>query len=152
MSVFSENLRKARNAAGYTQQEVADHFDVTRGAIAQWESGVVYPEGPRLAAIAEFLDCSLDVLFRSEQCDVEAEPIKPSTAKFWMVLGIGQGVPRYQHGSLESAQAEAKRLAGLYPEITFVVLASVDAYVSTKPQVNQLVIGEPIGPTDDIPF
>ena len=75
--------------------------------------------------------------------------------RFWMVLGIGQGVPRYQHGTKEGAQAEAKRLAGAHPEIMFVVLEVVDAYRSEAPTVNQFQIVE-ADPAhtgdDDIPF
>ena len=88
----------------------------------------------------------------------EAVMLPLKAEKFWMVFGIGQGVPRYEHRSKTSAQTEAKRLAGLYPEVMFVVLAVVDAYRSQKPTVNQfqIVKPDPISgrpdTDDDIPF
>lgn len=51
------------------------------------------------------------------------------TTQFWMVFGINQGCPTHTHDSLESARAEAKRLARLHPEIEFVVLEAVEGFV-----------------------
>jgi hypothetical protein len=81
--------------------------------------------------------------------------MKPTTDKFWMVYGIGRGEPRYHHYTAESAANEAARLAGVYPEITFVVLEVVDAYRSEKPVINKLDIVLPTegrDADDDIPF
>lgn len=44
---------------------------------------------------------------------------------FWMVYGLGQGAPHVIHDTLPAAQAEAKRLAGANPGVTFYVLATV---------------------------
>lgn len=38
MSTFSERLKAARGAAGLTQRDLANRLDLTRGAIALWES------------------------------------------------------------------------------------------------------------------
>ncbi|MGA1272326.1 MAG: helix-turn-helix transcriptional regulator, partial [Burkholderiaceae bacterium] len=38
MSTFSERLKAARAAAGLTQRDLANRLDLTRGAIALWES------------------------------------------------------------------------------------------------------------------
>lgn len=80
--------------------------------------------------------------------------MKPTAGKFWMVYGIGQREPRYHHHTAESAAKEAARLAGVYPEITFVVLETVDAYRSEKPVINKLDLVLPTGrdADDDIPF
>lgn len=48
--------------------------------------------------------------------------------KFWMVYGLERGQPTYKHPTKEAAQAEAKRLASLYPGELFTVLAAVDAF------------------------
>jgi len=90
--------------------------------------------------------------------DFEAEFIarmRPTTDKFWMVHGIGERAPRYQHYTVESAAKEAQRLAGVYPEIMFVVLEVVDAYRSEKPKINKFDLVVPThGKTrdDQIPF
>lgn len=83
--------------------------------------------------------------------------MKPTRGKFWMVYGIHQGAPRYEHRTLEGAQAEARRLAKLNHEITFVVLEVVDAYQAEEPKVVRFDIAAPVhdarhDPDDDIPF
>lgn len=81
--------------------------------------------------------------------------MKPTAGKFWMVYGLGQREPRYHHYTAESAAKEAARLAGVYPEITFVVLETIDAYRSEKPVINKLeIVAAPPGKDcdDDIPF
>ena len=45
--------------------------------------------------------------------------------KFWMV--VGRGTPTHRHPTLQSAKAEAERLARIDPTQEFVVLESVSA-------------------------
>lgn len=123
MTTFSDNFKKARVESGLTQSEVANHFRVTRGAVAQWESGATYPEACHLAEIAELLDVSLDVLFRSPAEATESERL-PRLGKFWMVYGVYQRAPVCRHWSEDSAKTEALRLAKQNPDIAFVVLES----------------------------
>lgn len=59
--------------------------------------------------------------------------------RFWMVYGIGQARPVYQHATFESASNEAKRLAAQNTDITFVVLSAVRAY-RTPPTVVEVEI------------
>lgn len=81
------------------------------------------------------------------------EPIE----KFWMVWGLQRNYPRYRHATKQAAQTEAKRLSGEAPGELFVVLATVDAYISTinPPESVQLVKatnGELTPSAADIPF
>ncbi|ACK82475.1 hypothetical protein [Methylorubrum extorquens] len=46
---------------------------------------------------------------------------------FWMVYGLGQGAPTYQHGTEAAALREAERLAEVRPGVTFVVLEATQA-------------------------
>lgn len=68
---------------------------------------------------------------------------QPKASKFWMVYGIGQRGPTYQHSSKALAQLEAQRLASLHPEIMFVVLAAVDAYRTDTPAMQRIKIIKP---------
>ncbi len=52
--------------------------------------------------------------------------------QFWMVYGVGNGQPTYQHECREDAAAEAKRLARLNPETTFVVLEAVESFTKRE--------------------
>jgi len=40
MDRFTQNLRRARKAAGLTQQQLADRLHVTRQSVSSWELGV----------------------------------------------------------------------------------------------------------------
>jgi transcriptional regulator with XRE-family HTH domain len=44
MNNLHDNLKKLRNKAGYTQQEVADQLFVTRQCISRWEQGKTIPD------------------------------------------------------------------------------------------------------------
>ncbi len=147
MTTFSQNFKKARIASGLTQNEVADHFGVTRGAVAQWESGAIYPEANRLAEIAELLDVSLDQLFRAH-AETDEGDRRPKLGKFWMVYGIDQRAPVCRHWSEDSARTEALRLAKQNSDIAFVVLEATWA-ISSKSVVTEFEVA--LG-DDDIPF
>lgn len=83
-------------------------------------------------------------------------PDDEQVGRFWMVYGIGQGAPRYQHPSMEAAADEAVRLANLSPGTRFVVLQAVDAYcakVSPPKQFKIVTVDPPARVHDaDIPF
>lgn len=147
MTTFSQNFKKARIASGLTQNEVADHFGVTRGAVAQWESGAIYPEANRLAEIAELLDVSLDQLFRAHN-ETDGGASYPKLGKFWMIYGIDQRAPVCRHWSEDSARAEALRLSRQHPDIVFCVLEATWA-VAAKSVVTEFEVALS---DDDIPF
>lgn len=150
MSTFGDNLKLARLAANVTQQEMAYRFGVTRGAVSQWESGAVYPDPSRLADIAEYLDSSLDHLFRGK-AEAACEPEEsPAIGKFWMVYGVGQRGPTYRHWSLPAATAEARRLAECNSGIVFVVMEALCAVTADKPRITAIDVREDID--DGIPF
>lgn len=63
-SVFSENLRRLRQAKGYTQEQVADHLGVSPQSVSRWECGSTFPDILLLPAIAEHYCVTVDDLFR----------------------------------------------------------------------------------------
>ena len=52
-SIFSENLRRLRQAKGYTQEQVSDHLGVRPQSVSRWECGSTFPDILLLPAIAE---------------------------------------------------------------------------------------------------
>lgn len=50
---IGKNLRRLRNRAGLTQQEIADKLDVSRVAIGQWESEKSMPRKANLEQLAD---------------------------------------------------------------------------------------------------
>ncbi|MBP5222670.1 MAG: helix-turn-helix transcriptional regulator, partial [Lachnospiraceae bacterium] len=57
-----ENIKKYRRAMKLTQEELADAFGVTVGAVSKWESGSTIPDILTLMELADFFNISMDVL------------------------------------------------------------------------------------------
>lgn len=148
MTNFAQNFKKARIASGYTQAEVAQILCVSRGEVAQWESGATSPEVDRLGEISYLFNVSLDDLFHIEGGYEPEEETRPKLGKFWMVYGIDQRAPVCRHWSEDSAKTEALRLAKQNPDIAFVVLEATWA-ISSKSVVTEFEVA--LG-DDDIPF
>ena len=56
-------LRARRDAAGMTQQQLADAIHISRVAVAMWETGRALPSAALLPQIAAALGCSIDELY-----------------------------------------------------------------------------------------
>lgn len=66
MAEFGENLRKAREEKGITQQTLADQLYVTRQAVSRWENGSRYPDLLTSKKLAAVLDTTLDDLLADD--------------------------------------------------------------------------------------
>ena len=66
MAEFGENVRKAREEMGITQQTLADKLYVTRQAVSRWENGSRYPDLLTSKSLAKALDTSLDELLMDD--------------------------------------------------------------------------------------
>ena len=66
MAEFGENIRKAREEMGITQQTLADKLYVTRQAVSRWENGSRYPDLLTAKALAKSLDTTLDDLLMDD--------------------------------------------------------------------------------------
>lgn len=72
---FSEQVSKYRRAAKMTQEELAEKCDVTRQAVAKWESGESIPDVYKISQIAEIFNVSLEKLVWGEDKDGSAKAI-----------------------------------------------------------------------------
>lgn len=59
---LGENIRKARNAAGMTQKELADQLQVYAKDICRWENGERIPSAVTFGKICKELHASADEL------------------------------------------------------------------------------------------
>jgi transcriptional regulator with XRE-family HTH domain len=59
---FSENLRRAREAKGWTQSEAADHAAVPFRSYQNWEAGIREPRLDALVRLAAAFGLSADEL------------------------------------------------------------------------------------------
>lgn len=62
--VTTVNIKKAREKAGLTQQELADKLGVGQSAVAMWESQKALPRTDKLPVLAKVLKCSVSVLLK----------------------------------------------------------------------------------------
>ena len=66
---LATNIRALRKERGLTQEQLAEVFGVTVGAVHKWEAGLSTPELPLILEMADFFDTSLDVLIGFEARD-----------------------------------------------------------------------------------
>ena len=60
-------IKKHREAAGMSQQELADKVGVKRSAVAMWETGKAMPRADKLAEMAQLFGCSIEELMKREE-------------------------------------------------------------------------------------
>lgn len=59
---IGKRIRLAREIAGFTQENLAEAVDVSRTAVARWESGDIVPNLQHIVDIARLLNVSTDFL------------------------------------------------------------------------------------------
>ena len=57
-----ENIKKYRKEMNLTQEELAEAFGVTIGAVSKWESGSTIPDIMTMMELADFFNISMDIL------------------------------------------------------------------------------------------
>ena len=67
---FSQKLQLLRTNKGCTQDELAGKLDVSRQAVAKWESGQVYPDISNLIQISKLFNVTVDYLVKDQECIV----------------------------------------------------------------------------------
>jgi transcriptional regulator with XRE-family HTH domain len=72
-------VKDAREAKALTQTQLATLLGVTQPAVAQWESGIGYPEAFRVAKLGAVLGLSVDWLLNAIAADVASTPAKDLT-------------------------------------------------------------------------
>ena len=70
---LAENIRAFRKEKGLTQEQLAEVFGVTVGAVHKWEAGMSTPDISLIMDIADFFDTSMDVLTGFEVRDNSAK-------------------------------------------------------------------------------
>ena len=77
MVEFGEQLRRAREEKGMTQQSLAEQLYVTRQSVSRWECGDRYPDLITTTKIAQILEVSLDDLLSGKEMEkvVERNPV-----------------------------------------------------------------------------
>lgn len=72
--IFSEKLQLLRKNKGFTQEEFAEKLNVSRQAVAKWESGQAYPDIANLIQISNMMNVTVDYLVGDQDCSVHPVP------------------------------------------------------------------------------
>lgn len=67
MDRFTQNLRRARKAAGLTQQQLADRLHITRQSVSSWELGRTEPDFETAGRLAEIFGTSVSSLLGEDE-------------------------------------------------------------------------------------
>ena len=66
--IFSEKLAILRKNKGFTQEALAEKLNMSRQAVAKWESGQAYPDISNLIQISNLMNVTVDYLVRDGEC------------------------------------------------------------------------------------
>ena len=64
---FGDRLKAARKEHGFSQEQLAEHLDVSRQSVTKWETGISFPEVKTLLRMASLLNRELDWLLYDEK-------------------------------------------------------------------------------------
>ncbi len=71
--MLSDKLQALRKSKGFTQEKLAEQLQVSRQAVAKWESGMAYPDILNLVQISELFHVTIDYLVKDQECGVGIE-------------------------------------------------------------------------------
>lgn len=59
---FGQRFQRLRKAKNYTQEDVANQFNISPQAVSKWENDISYPDITVLASLSDFLGVTTDEL------------------------------------------------------------------------------------------
>ena len=77
MNKYGLRLKKLRESAGYSQQQLADILNTSRSRIGMYEQGRREPDFEMQEAIADLFNVSMNYLFARKNTNDEEPPISP---------------------------------------------------------------------------
>ncbi len=113
---LSENIRALRKERKLTQEQFAEIFGVTTGAVYKWESGLSSPELELIVEMADFFDISVDALLGYRMKD---NRLVATRDRLCALLRSGDA------GTL----AEAEKALKKYPHSFEIVHGSAEVYL-----------------------
>ena len=84
---ISEKIKKIRDDERLTQEQFAEKINVSRNAVAKWETNRGYPDIQNLITISEVFNVSLDEMVK-EDIKVRNKIVAESSSKKWHFLVI----------------------------------------------------------------
>ena len=112
---LSENIRRLRKERSLTQEQLSEVLGVTAGAVYKWEAGLSVPELELIVEMADFFDCSVDVLLGYRMKDNRLD----ATVK---------RLREYRRSKDRAGLAEAEKALKKYPHSFEIVHESATLY------------------------
>ncbi len=146
MVEFGEQLRRAREAKGMTQQSLAEQLYVTRQSVSRWECGDRYPDLLTTQKISQILEVSLDDLLSGKEMTkvVERNPVVENkvvnnimivlyaaVVLSYLIAGVGVTVRVLASGSFELVPIQIIKLIGICVSIAAFIYGLVSAVNGT---------------------
>lgn len=88
--MFNNNLLSLRKLNNLTQEELAEKLDVSRQAVAKWESGETVPDLEKCRLLAEIFGVSLDDLANYEAEENLGLNVPPKGKHLFGVVTVGE--------------------------------------------------------------
>ncbi len=89
-SMINENLLTLRKLHNFSQEQVAEMINVSRQAVAKWESGETTPDIINCAALAKLYDVTVDDLIYYSDKNNDGFPIPPKGKHLFGTVTIGE--------------------------------------------------------------
>ena len=65
--LLGERLKETRQSKGVSQSTVAEHLNISRQSISQWENNSSYPDLDNLVRLSEYYEVTVDDLLKENQ-------------------------------------------------------------------------------------
>ncbi len=96
---FPEQLKKARQALGYTQRQIAEAMGITNSTYCGYETGKRQPDVTKIKQLADILHTSGDALLETGYAYKNHQPDSPQAAE---ILSIFESLrPEFQQYALQ---------------------------------------------------
>ena len=110
-------IRQKRQARGLSQEQLAQQLEVSRQAVAKWESGKGFPSAERLLYLGQVLDIPAEALLGRAE-GKKGRPRHAGRIARWL-LAAGMAVSPNGERHPELWRGLARLLAALYTVLTF---------------------------------
>ena len=87
--MINMNLKNLRNHHGYTQEDIAEHLQVSRQAVAKWEKGESMPDIENCMALAKLYNVTIDNLVNFEDAGTGLN-VPPKGKHFFGAVTVGE--------------------------------------------------------------
>ena len=125
-NMISMNLKNLRNHHGYTQEDVAEHLQVSRQAVAKWEKGDSMPDIENCMALAKLYNVTLDNLVNFEDAGTGLN-VPPKGKHFFGAVTVGE------RGQIVSPK-KARDVFHIKPGHTVIVVGDEERGLAVVPE------------------